>query len=174
MKPKIIDNFLDKEHWNTIQECITSNAFTWTFVDTLNYAQTNDDAYFAHIFYLPTKHHLSPYYDVIKPIMNKIPHDGILRIKANMYMREKTVREHASHIDYDASHLGAIYSINTCNGYTRIGDTKVESVANRIVFLDPSQRHASTGCTDQRRRLNINLNLIQLNRALIENDITHR
>ena len=89
-------------------------------------------------------------------------------------MREKTVREHASHIDYDASHLGAIYSINTCNGYTRIGDTKVESVANRIVFFDPSQRHASTGCTDQRRRLNINLNLIQLNRALIENDITHR
>ena len=87
MKPKIVDNFLDKEHWNTIQECVTSNAFTWTFVDTLNYAQTNDDAYFAHIFYLPTKHHLSPYYDVIKPIMNKIPHDGILRIKANMYMR---------------------------------------------------------------------------------------
>ena len=50
MKPKIVDNFLDKEHWNTIQECVTSNAFTWTFVDTLNYAQTNDDAYFAHIF----------------------------------------------------------------------------------------------------------------------------
>ena len=43
----IIDNFLDKEHWNSIQECVTSNAFTWTFVDSLNYAQENDDAYFA-------------------------------------------------------------------------------------------------------------------------------
>ena len=85
-------------------------------------------------------------------------------------MREKTVREHAEHIDYDASHLGAIYSINTCNGYTRIGDTKVDSVANRIVFFDPSQKHASTTCTDQRRRLNINLKLIRLNRSFTSYD----
>ena len=33
--------------------------------------------------------------------------------------------------------MGAIFSLNTCDGYTKFKDgTKVESVANRIVIFD--------------------------------------
>ena len=36
--------------------------------------------------------------------------------------------------------------------------TKIESVANRVLLFDSSRPHSSTRCTDQKVRVNINLN----------------
>jgi hypothetical protein len=49
-------------------------------------------------------------------------------------------------------------SLNDCNGYTVIGDKKIESKANRALFFDPSVEHNSTNCTDEKARFNINFN----------------
>ncbi len=34
----------------------------------------------------------------------------------------------------------------------------IDSVANRILFFDPSEEHSSSLCTDQKRRITINFN----------------
>ena len=58
-------------------------------------------------------------------------------------------------------HQGLIFHINNNNGYTILEDgTKIESIANRAVFLDTSKPHQSTTCTDQDIRLNININYV--------------
>ena len=53
----------------------------------------------------------------------------------------------------------SIYYLNSNNGYTEFEDgTKIESVANRLVLIDGSQKHCSTNCTDETVRVNIGVN----------------
>jgi len=48
--------------------------------------------------------------------------------------------------------------LNTNDGYTIIGDEKVESIENRLLRFDATKMHHSTTCTDQQYRANINFN----------------
>jgi hypothetical protein len=36
--------------------------------------------------------------------------------------------------------------------------TKIDSVENRILFFNPSEEHDSENCTDEKTRINININ----------------
>ena len=66
------------------------------------------------------------------------------------------------HKDYSFSHSGAILSLNTCDGYTKLKDgTKIDSVANRVLLFDASEEHCSTTTTNVSARINININYIQ-------------
>ena len=105
---------------------------------------------------LPT----SPHFETIVPhILKKLQVKTLIRIKVNSYTREDKLIEHDLHTDYDYSNNGAVFSINTCDGYTKFEDgSKVESVANRLVLFDASKPHCSTNTTNQLRRVNINFN----------------
>jgi len=71
------------------------------------------------------------------------------------------LREHGQHVDYDFPSHAAIYSLNTCNGFTRLQDgTKVDSIANRLLIFDGSEVHNSSTTTDQKGRYNINFNYL--------------
>ena len=60
---------------------------------------------------------------------------------------------------FEYRHKSAILYINTNNGLTVLEDgTECESVANRLLLFDASKPHHSTTCTDQKRRVNINMN----------------
>ena len=102
----------------------------------------------------------STHFDNILPlIMKKIDVKTLIRVKINSYTKEDKLIEHDLHTDYDYSNNGAIFSINTCDGYTKLEDgTKIESVANRMLFFDASKPHCSTNTTNQARRVNINFN----------------
>ncbi len=57
--------------------------------------------------------------------------------------------------------LTAIFYMNTNNGYTYFEDgTKVESVENRLVVFPSYFSHAGATCTDEQRRVVININYI--------------
>ena len=103
------------------------------------------------------------YYDIIGDTMPKgqyleVP-SSLDRIKINFYPNTSELHEHDMHRDYAHTHKGALLSLNTCDGYTKLKDgTKIDSVANRMLVLDSSELHCSTTCTDQPVRLNINFN----------------
>ena len=85
----------------------------------------------------------------------------MIRIKINAYPYTNVVKEHKKHIDYSYEHIGAVFSLNTCDGYTKFSDgTKVESVANRIVFFDASKHHQSSTTSNAKLRYNINFNFL--------------
>ena len=85
----------------------------------------------------------------------------MIRIKINAYPHTNEVKEHIEHFDYPFSHKGALFSLNTCDGYTKFNDgTKVESVANRIIFFDASKNHQSTTTSNAKLRYNINFNFL--------------
>ena len=87
---------------------------------------------------------------------------SLIRIKANFYPNTERLQEHPMHVDMEFSHSGAILSLNTCDGYTKLKDgTKIDSVANRVLLFDASEEHCSTTTTNVSARINININYIQ-------------
>ena len=102
-------------------------------------------------------------FEIVKPLIEKIVQlgygFGFIRAKVNFYPYTETVYEHGPHIDYDFPNYGAVFSLNTCDGFTRMPDgSKVESVENRIVFFDSSKPHNSSTTSNASGRFNINLN----------------
>jgi hypothetical protein len=158
MSYKIIDNFLDKEYFKEIEKLFTSSDFPWFYNDKVNLF--DEETYFTHLIYIDFKPN-SNFYNNIFKIVLKLKPKALLRIKANLYLKTKKKIIHAKHKDYDMPHKGAIFYINTNNGKTILENgTKVDSVANRMLFFDSSKKHSSTTCTDKKVRLNINFNYL--------------
>jgi hypothetical protein len=178
---KIIKNFLEPELLTKIKQRVFSQDFPWYWRDKM----VNEDHYwFNHTFYRYGKI-LSPHFeDWIKPILNKlkatkvldarcnmntrekelnlIQPKAIIRIKGNLYPSTPTLEVHQPHKDYKYKHQGAIFYMNTCNGYTLLeDDTKIDTVANRLLLFDSSTPHSSTSTTDQKARININFNFFK-------------
>ena len=157
----MIDNFLPEEEHKKILEVITDTGFSWHLTDKITIEQKDEDIFFylSHVFYNQTSLYQSSFFKLIFPLLKKIDPKALIRAKANLYLNQGIgVKEHATHTDYPFEHKGALYSLNTCDGYTKIGDEKIPSVANRIIFFDASKPHCSTSCSDTKTRMNININ----------------
>ena len=162
METQIIDNALSSEEFEKIQKAMMSDQFPWFYnnqiagkdslVDTVE-----DNYYFVHTFYnryLPTNT-----FSLVVSLMSLIKPNAIIRVKANLYLRTEKIVHHDKHIDFPFETKGAILYINTNNGLTILEDgTECKSVANRLLLFDASKPHHSTTCTDQKRRININVN----------------
>ena len=104
---------------------------------------------------------VSELYVKLIPLLERLGADHLIRIKANLYPNTEILHEHPMHIDYNYLHSGAILSLNTCDGYTKLKDgTKINSIANRVLLFDASEEHCSTTTTDNFARVNININYL--------------
>ena len=161
---KIVDNFLPKNEFKIIQDLFYSQNFPWYYNKGVSVTNISSDGiYFTHLFYFFKKDDLnvSSHYNRILPIISRLDVKSILRIKGNLYSKTNTIFEHGGHIDYDFTHKGFLYYINTNNGFTKLSNgIKVESVENRGLFFDPSLIHNSSTCSDSDSRININFNYL--------------
>jgi hypothetical protein len=174
----VIDNFLDKKNFDNILDVIPVGlawGFNQTIADTEETPVNPTDHYWTHLFYglnprseggvsayLPfvfSNHDQSAI--ILAPILEKLDPRFVMRIKANLYPNTPKLVEHNQHRDFAYHHCGALFSVNTCDGYTRLHDgTKVNSVANRMLIFDAGEPHSSTSTTNQMARINININFI--------------
>ena len=167
MKPnyQIIDNFLPKEDFTSLLQIMGiegDGMFPWYYiksVDDSTKPELIDHLYFIHLFFLGAEILSTSYQDVL-PLVKKINPKALIRIKANAYPKNgNDIIYHRQHTDYTYEHKGAIFYLNTNNGFTVLEDgTKISSVANRILFFNPSRPHNSTNSTDVKMRYNINFN----------------
>ena len=167
----VIDNFLPQEQFEEVRDSIMYHFdFPWYIHKRVNTVGKNCTEeywnwYATHTFYrndYATSQQCHRIYDIFIPrfVEMNIYH-SLLRIKGNFYPHTETLKEHAGHRDYLYSNTGALYSLNTCDGYTKFSDgTKSESIANRIVFFDASKEHSSTTTSNAKLRYNINFNFI--------------
>ena len=168
----IVDNFLSESDFRNIEEKIFWNPefpmSLFPFIASKEHDKEIDNKYnwFGQHYIYDRSVPMSPFYDligsIILPRIEKITGlRALIRIKINFYPVSPTIMEHAMHKDFDFPHRGALFSINTCNGYTTLKDgNKINSVANRVVFHDPSIEHSSSSTTDAKGRWNININYI--------------
>ena len=156
MSYTIIDNYLEKNHFEQIESVYLSDQMPWC-MSVVN-GNDKNNTYFTH--HIHTGHTIvSNYSNPIIPLIDKINPRALLRIKANLYTRSDNLITHAPHIDYEYEHKAAIFYVNTNDGFTILNDgTKIESVANRLLVFEAHKQHQSTNCTDERARVNININ----------------
>ena len=158
---KVIDNFLNKKDFKKIQEHMMSQNFPWYYTPNVTFVDEpkTDKYYFTHLFYYNDRP-LSPSIDILQPLFKKMNIISLYRVKGNFYPNVGKHSENKPHIDFSFKHKGAIFYINTNNGYTLLnkGKTKIESIENRILFFDSTKTHNSTHCTDDHARVNININ----------------
>ena len=174
MDLKVIDNFLSENDFqmlvnNTINRNdggqiplrVVSNVENWKKEETEDYWSW----YMINMVYIkdsPQNEICGKIYEMFVPKFKELANfKTMIRIKINAYPYTNVVKEHKEHIDAEFSHTAALFSLNTCNGYTKFSDgTKVESVANRIVFFDASKYHQSTTTSNAKLRYNINFNFL--------------
>ena len=169
MKYEVIDDFLDEEYFDSLVTLFTGKDeegifnMPWYFQSCISKKNVVEDKlfYMTHMFYennMPK----SNFYDKLIPLLEKLGVECLLRIKANLFPNTEILHEHPMHVDYDFFTSGAVLSLNTCDGYTKLEDgTKVDSVANRVLLFDASKKHCSTTTTNVSARINININYIQ-------------
>lgn len=155
---QVIDEFLDSKDFEYIQNVLMGHEIEWFFSSITTEKKHLDEFQFCHIFYRdgePGKN-----YSLIAPLINKIDPFCVVSIKANLLTKTNHIREYSFHVDIDKKEVTtAVFYINTCNGYTLFRDgTKVNSVANRLLIFDAQELHTGSSCTDDSRRIVINLN----------------
>ena len=170
MKYEVIDDFLDKEYFDSLVTLFTDKEkrgnfeMPWYFQSSISYDNVVENKlfYMTHLIYdmnVP----MSPHYDKIFPLLEKLGAKCLIRVKVNLFPNTHTLHEHPIHIDYPFFHSGALFSLNTCDGYTKLEDgTKIDSIANRVLLFDPGNKHCSTTTTNVPARINININYIQV------------
>jgi hypothetical protein len=154
---EIIKNFLKEEEFNSIKNIVMEDNFPYFFSKKVANEEDIKHFYFLHTFYnknVPT----SNYFNLIRPLINKLNILSLIRAKVNCFPRSEKLIKYGKHRDFDFSHKGAVYYINTCDGGTYVGDKFISSVSNTILLFNSSEYHQSTNCTDEKCRFNINLN----------------
>jgi len=173
MTIEVLDNYLPEREYSMIHDCVMGyndagdikNSFTWIFDNKIAIEPCPDNHFqLIHLIFMEYNI-LSPYFDLMRPIINKESMVSIGRIKANSIIRTETLKvfENSFHTDYEPETAKrmqtAIYYVNSNDGYTLFEDgTKVESVGNRLVRFPTNIKHTGTTCTDANRRVLINFN----------------
>ena len=168
-KVKIIDNFLDKEAFDTLQSFLLGFDFAWHYNSFVDYQDESSDSFmFTHTFYRWNQPH-SSHYSILAPILDKLDAYCLVRIKANLLTKAVTPKINKFHVDEPFKYSSgskwttAIFYVNTNNGYTKFKDgTKVNSIANRLVTFPMDMLHTGTYCTDEKTRVVINFNYCRI------------
>ena len=164
---KIEDDFLEQREFDELQKLFIGgnyeNGLPWLYQPAIDYPDDLNKFQFIHVFYKNNKR--MRFFEALNPIFQIINPISLWRIKANLLTRTPEIVENAFHTDFTQSEeklkqfTTSIFYINTNNGYTKFEDgTKIESIANRMVFFSSNMKHTGTSCTDEKIRVVINFN----------------
>ena len=151
---QIIENFLEDNDFNEIQQLFLSRHFPWFFYEK---SLEHDQTHFQFTHQIFTEHTKFNYYGAVEKLVQKLNPTSIHRIKANLTTKTPSIIETGLHIDLDKDFTSALFFINDCDGYCRFGDKKITSKQNRLVKFKSNILHTGSTCTDQDRRVVINV-----------------
>ena len=151
---KITDNFLEKSEFENINKTFHLSNFPWYFMP-FKVHEGDENYQFYHLFLAKGKV-LSKHFVILNPVLKKLGAKEIIRIKANLTLKQKEHIKSDMHIDFKDCKT-AIYYLNTNNGYTLFdkGD-KIHSQENRVVEFDSNLKHCAVDHNDTKYRIVIN------------------
>jgi hypothetical protein len=169
MTRQVIHNFLSRTDFIAVKSQMLTDSFPWTIHNKSNPGDKICDErfnlQFVHMFYhSPTL--ISKYISILDPIFKKLPHQMLIKAKANITSCTDTIQLYGYHIDVNADlaklSKTAIFYLNTTNGFTQFEDDgqQVPSIENSLVIFNSLDRHTGTSCTDHKYRAVINFNFI--------------
>ena len=168
---KLIDNFFKEYDFkNLTQRIMWNGSFPVYLRNFVSYESHNFskhsrrdplyDWFGSHIIFNDgdAQSSLCPYLSgLLKPLLKW---KSLVRIKINFYGHTTKMYEHPLHRDFDFKHKVALISLNTCDGFTRVGKKKIDSIANKALLFNGLTPHNSSTCTNSNGRWNINVNYL--------------
>lgn len=167
MTIQIIDNFLPSEQFKEIQKVFLSDYIDWFWNDSivsgLYHSEKAPKDHYQLTHTLKRQESPDPcskYYSLLYPLFDKLNAGDIFRVKANLNPKDTSRILGDFHIDVPGFDCKtAIYYLTTTNGPTLFQNGKsVGCVENRVVTFDSSYYHCGTTCSDEPRRVLININ----------------
>ena len=164
MDLQVIDNFLPSYYFERIKKTLLEDPFfLWKWHDGVTHTHEPYFFQFFHTFYDSEYESKSPFLDMFKIMESCLGIKQWRSIKANLNPRTTFKQFHGWHSDYPEDQYKpgktAILYINTNNGCTRFKKGgKVKCVENRVVIFDAYLFHSGVTCTDQKRKVVVNLN----------------
>ena len=161
---EIYDNFLSEYQFKNFDTQIVNSAhFPWYYNDRV--VIENDGYQFTHgIFDLHDGGIVSNMFPLFTLLLEKLKVKNLVRIKLNLNPKTFFHRGTGWHVDYSPNDpfphtKTAVFYLNTNNGWTSFKKGgRVKSKSNRIVIFDSSSKHQGVTCTDDNRRIIVNLN----------------
>ena len=156
---KFEDDFLTIQEFKKIHQNMHNSSFPWFYNSSVAEPDKDDGIYFNHCFYFDNQVR-SDYFEFLEPVLKKLKVKSLMTVKANLYPQTKELIKHGLHRDQDFNCKSALLMMNSCDGYTYLKeiDSKIESVANRVVHFNSYIPHHSTTTTNEKVRLTININ----------------
>ena len=131
---KVINNFLDKKFFSTLQSLILNDRFPWFFNNYKVYENDNDFQ-FTHTVIKKSKTK-SNFINYINPILNSLKAKEAIQVKLNLQTKTDKIYNHIFHTDIP-NVTTAIFYINTNNGKTIFKNGKeISSVENRMIIFN--------------------------------------
>ena len=109
---KITDNFLEKSEFENINKTFHLSNFPWYFMP-FKVHEGDDNYQFYHLFLAKGKV-LSKQFDILHPILKKLGVKEILRIKANLTLKQKEHIKSDMHIDFKNCKTAIFYLNHHC------------------------------------------------------------
>ena len=163
---KVIDNFLQKELYDIVVEEMLGEHVQWyshAYVASKKEDHGDDSFYFTHKFFYDKEVTSDLFDTMIVPICFMLMGKDVplIRAKANLFTKRDKQIKYGLHRDFDLDkHTTLVYSVNTNNGYTEFEDgTKIPSIGNQLLIFDGNMLHRSVGQTDEKFRVNFNINI---------------
>ena len=155
---KVINNCLNKEEFINFQKLLMNNNFPWYVTWGVSYP--NDKNYqFTHTFY--NNYEIkSSYFNLLNSILKILNPISIIKIKANLLVKENKIIKHGYHTDNNLKNAKtAVFYVNTNNGFTEFKNKKIsKSEENKLIIFNSELEHTGTTCTNFDYRIIINFN----------------
>ena len=159
---KIIENFLHKDLFYKLKSIVFSNSFPYYYNPYVGSPLDKSDFLFSHMLYDDKEQKSNYFDDLLMPIIGSLKFNYLIRAKINCYTIKKEFIYTEMHKDNEFDHQVALFSFNTCNGFTYFEKTqeKILSVENQLILFDGNKKHCSVSQTDTNLRINLNINFI--------------
>jgi len=158
-KIEIIDNFLDKETFNSMQSFVLGDSFPWYFNDFKSDGTDVHNFQFTHTV-IRQGQITSEFIQHMDPFFKGLNVKEVFRVKMNLTTKTEKLFNHLYHTDFKDC-TTSIFYMNTNNGKTIFKNGKeVNSIANRMITFNSNLEHAATSHTDEKMRVVINFNYV--------------
>jgi len=158
-KIEIIDNFLDKETFNSMQSFVLGDSFPWYFNDFKSDDTDVHNFQFTHTV-IRQGQITSEFIQHMDPFFKGLNVKEVFRVKMNLTTKTEKLFNHLYHTDFKDC-TTSIFYMNTNNDKTIFKNGKeVNSIANRMIIFNSNLEHAATSHTDEKMRVVINFNYV--------------
>ena len=165
---QIVDNFLDKAHYNKLKNFLYSSNVPWFFrKNDVENPKTghNSNGFFTFCWYNNSRPDYHLFDEHLSPVLNKLNCYTPIQVRANLTLRDVDSIDSDWHTDDNVVYgTTAILAFTSCNAKTLLSvDNKiisVDSCENRLIKFKSTILHKLIYSTDIHKRIVINLNYV--------------